>query len=129
MPSENPVTKVTAVKGLRLYAYKQWRLIMSDKTYRWLILGTSVFLAIGLGIFLGKSSSSQKNESKEQKQAQFVLTPKATLPSEDARWTFAPDVPVPIGRRDQRRGNVHWAIREAPNEIPPRRAFRHPQRS
>jgi nitrite reductase (NO-forming) len=48
-----------------------------------------------------------------------VLMPKAHLPSEDARWTFAPDVPVPIDRREQRREIVHWTIREAQNEIAP----------
>lgn len=45
--------------------------------------------------------------------------PKAQLPKEDARWTFAPNVPVPIGRREQRREVVHWTIREAQNEIAP----------
>ena len=92
---------------------------MNDKTYRWLIAGTSIFLAIGLGLFLGKTSSGQKKQSDEQKEGQLVLTPKATLPSEDARWTFAPAVPVPIDRREQRREVVHWTIREAQSEIAP----------
>src|SRR5215472_17421852 len=91
--------------------------VMSDKTYRWLIVGSSCVLAIGLGLFLGKTS--QRAEQKEQSSASFVLTPKAHLPSEDARWTFAPDVPVPIDRREQRREVVHWTIREAQSEIAP----------
>src|SRR5215472_6404004 len=94
-------------------------MIMSNKTYRWLTAGTSIFLAIGLGLFLGRTSSGQKKESNERNQARLVLTPKAVLPSEDARWTFAPDVPVPIGRREQRREVVHWTIREAKSEIAP----------
>src|SRR5215475_10389705 len=90
---------------------------MSDKTYRWLIVGSSCALAIGLGLFLG--NTVQRAELKEQSPASLLLTPKAQLPSEDARWTFAPDVPVPINRREQRREVVHWTIREAQSEIAP----------
>src|SRR5262249_48174572 len=92
---------------------------MGDKIYRWLIVGMSIVLAAILGLFLGNTLSGQKNELKEQSQAELVLLPKAHLPSEDARWTFAPDVPVPIGRREQRREVVHWTIREAQSEIAP----------
>jgi len=90
---------------------------MSDKTYGWLIVGASCALAVGLGFFLGRTGQSA--EHKEQIPAPFMLTPKAHLPSEDARWTFAPYVPVPIERRDQRREVVHWTIREAQSEIAP----------
>ena len=92
---------------------------MSDKVDRWLIAGVSIVLALGLGLFFGKSSSGQKSEQGKQGSTQLVLAPKAHLPSEDARWTFAPDVPVPIGRREQRREIVHWTIREAQSEIAP----------
>jgi nitrite reductase (NO-forming) len=92
---------------------------MSDKVYRWLIVGISIALAIGLGLTFGKNSSGQKTEQQKQGGTQLVLMPKADLPSEDARWTFAPDVPVPIDRREQRREIVHWTIREAQNEIAP----------
>jgi hypothetical protein len=92
---------------------------MSDKVYRWLIPGISVALAMGLGVLLGKNSFGEKSEPGKQASIQLVLIPKAHLPSEDARWTFAPDVPVPIGRREQRREIVHWTIREAQNEIAP----------
>lgn len=90
---------------------------MSDKTYRLLVVGTSIFVAVGLGLFLGKTSSGQKNEGKGQRQAQLLLVPKAHLPTEEARWTFAPEVPVPIDRREQRREVVHWTIREAQSEV------------
>src|SRR5262245_58748615 len=90
---------------------------MGDKIYRWLIVGTSIVLAMALGLFLGKNSFGQTNERNEPSQPRLVLVPKAHLPTEDARWTFAPDVPVPIGRREQRREVVHWTIREAQSEI------------
>lgn len=92
---------------------------MNNKYYRWFIVGISLIFAIGLGLFLGKTSSGQRNNRKEQSQGQLVLVPKAHLPSEDARWTLAPDVPAPIGRREQRREVVHWTIREAQSEIAP----------
>jgi len=92
---------------------------MTDKIYRWLISGFAVVLAVGLGLFIGKGSFGQQKEQKERDRAQLALVPKAHLPSEEARWTFAPDVPVPIGRREQRREVVHWTIREAQSEIAP----------
>jgi len=92
---------------------------MGDKIYRWLIVGISIVLAMGLGLFLGKSSYSQKIEQHQPGQAPLVLVPKANLPSEEAHWSFAPDVPAPIGRREQRREVVHWTIREAQSEIAP----------
>src|SRR5215831_1051844 len=92
---------------------------MSDKIYRWLISGFAVVLAAGLGLFLGKGFFGEKSEQKERDRTQFALTPKAHLPSEEARWTFVPEVPVPIGQREQRREVVHWTIREAQNEIAP----------
>ena len=90
---------------------------MGNKVDRWVIAGISIVLAAIPGLFLGKTFYGQKNEPTEQGQAQLVLEPKAHLLSEDARWTFAPDVPVPIGRREQRREVVHWTIREAQSEI------------
>ena len=92
---------------------------MSDKIYQWPLAGMSVVLALGLGLFFGKNSSTQKNAQTQQNQDQLVLVPKARLASEEARWSFAPDVPVPIGRREQRREVVHWTIREAQSEIAP----------
>lgn len=92
---------------------------MSDKVYRWQIFGVSIFLAVSLGLFIGKRSSGQKGEQEKESTKQLVLAPKAQLPSEDARWTFAPEVPVPIGRREQRREVVHWTIREAQSEVAP----------
>lgn len=92
---------------------------MSDRVYRWLITGISVVLAMGLGIFFGKSSRGQKSKEAKQDVPRLVLVPKAQLPSEEARWTFAPDVPAPTTRKEQRREVVHWTIREAQNEIAP----------
>jgi len=92
---------------------------MSDKTYRWLASGISVVLAMGMGILFGKSSSARKSDPETQDRPRLVLVPKAQLPSEEARWSFAPEVPVPTMRKDQRREVVHWTIREAQNEIAP----------
>ncbi len=92
---------------------------MNDKTYRWLLGGTALFLAVAVGLSFGIASSGHKDNRKQQNQAELVLVPKAHLPSEEARWTFAPDVPVAIGRREQRREVVHWTIREAQSEIAP----------
>jgi hypothetical protein len=74
---------------------------------------------VGLGLFFGKNSFGQESEHEKEGGKQLVLAPKAYLASEDARWTFTPDVPVPIGRREQRREIVHGTIREAQNEIAP----------
>ena len=92
---------------------------MSDKVYRWLIAGISIALAMGLGLTFGKNSSGGKTELPKQGSTKLVLAPKAHLQSEEARWTFAPNVPVSVGRREQRREIVHWTIREAQNEIAP----------
>ena len=92
---------------------------MSDRVYRWLITGISVVLAMGLGIFFGKGSSGQRSKEVKQGGPQLVLVPKAQLPSEEARWTLAPDVPVATMHKEQRREVVHWTIREAQNEIAP----------
>src|SRR5262252_5719431 len=61
-------------------------LLMSNKTYRLLVVGTSIFVAVGLGLFLGKTSSGQKNERKGKSEVQLLLVPKAHLPIEEARW-------------------------------------------
>src|SRR6516165_10606740 len=92
---------------------------MGDKIYRWLTVATALVLAMGLGFFLKKSPVSLQAEQKEHGSRPAVLVPKAQLSSEEARWTFAPEVPVPIGRREQRREVVHWTIREAQSEIAP----------
>lgn len=91
---------------------------MTDKVYHRLTIGIALVLAMGIGAVLTRSPLSEK-KSAEKKDSELVLTPKAQLPTEEARWTFAPDVPVPIGKREQRREVVHWTIREAQNEIAP----------
>lgn len=92
---------------------------MSDKTYHQLTIAVAVALIVGMGLPLTKSSSAQKDKEPKQDQHQLVLVPKAQLPREDARWSFAPDVPPPFTRKDQRREVVHWTIREAQNEVAP----------
>ena len=58
---------------------------MGDKIYNRLIVGISVVLAMGLGLFLGKSSSSQKIEPKDPGHAPLVLVPKASKGTCQAR--------------------------------------------
>src|SRR5438477_1150915 len=91
---------------------------MSDKTYHRLTLGIGVALALVLVAAVAKNSIGGK-EKAEKEQHPLVLVAKAQLPKEDARWTLAPEVPVPVGRREQRREVVHWTIREAQSEIAP----------
>ena len=92
---------------------------MRDKIYHRLTIGIALLVSTGFAIILARSTSNQRNEETKEERKQLVLVPKAHLPSEDARWTLAPDVPVPIGRREQRREIVHWTIREAQSEIAP----------
>src|SRR5215467_5239095 len=49
----------------------------------------------------------------------LVLTPKAELKSEPGQWMFAPNVPPPINRKEQRRVIVNWTIKETQAEIAP----------
>ena len=92
---------------------------MSDKVYHRLTIGIALLLVLGLGAVLAKSLFNQNEVAAKENRGQLVLVPKAQLPTEDARWTLAPDVPAPIGRKDQRREVVHWTIREAQSEIAP----------
>ena len=48
-----------------------------------------------------------------------ALEPKTSLRSEQAEWTFAPNVPPPITRKEQRRVVVNWDIEETQAEIAP----------
>jgi FtsP/CotA-like multicopper oxidase with cupredoxin domain len=92
---------------------------MSDKTYRRLTIAVTLGLIMGFWIPLTRSSSAQKEKPGRQEPHQLALLPKAQLPREDGRWPFAPDVPPPFTRNDQRREVVHWTIREAQNEVAP----------
>ena len=91
---------------------------MSDKFYHRLTT-VSFLLAIGFGTVLAKNWLAPKDKEVKEDRHQLVLVPKAQLPSEEARWTLAPEVPVPVMRKEQRREVVHWTIREAQSEIAP----------
>lgn len=80
---------------------------MSDRIYHRLTIGIALGLALGLGAALMRNLPSQKDNRENRERGQLVLVPKAHLPSEDACRTFAPDIRVPIGRREQRRAVVH----------------------
>jgi copper-containing nitrite reductase len=51
--------------------------------------------------------------------APIVLEPKQNLATENGHWAFAPNVPVPINRSEQRRVKVSWTIKESQAEIAP----------
>ncbi len=49
----------------------------------------------------------------------LVLEPKATLKTMPGSWAFAPEVPPPIQRKEQRRLVVNWEVKETQAEIAP----------
>ena len=49
----------------------------------------------------------------------LVLQPRASLKPEMGAWSFAPDVPSPSTRKEQRRVIVNWEMRESQAEIAP----------
>src|SRR5512142_1473526 len=48
-----------------------------------------------------------------------VLQPKESLQTEQAEWAYAPNVPPPITRKQQKRVVVNWDIEETQAEIAP----------
>jgi copper-containing nitrite reductase len=92
---------------------------MKEKFYYSITIGIAFVLAFATGVAITKTSTNGKVRGDNKEHSQLTLVPKSQLVSEDARWTFAPDVPPPIGRKDQRREVVHWTIREAQSEIAP----------
>src|SRR5688572_33002317 len=50
---------------------------------------------------------------------ELVLIPKKDLRVENGQWAFAPDMPQPIRRKEQRRLVVNWSIKETQAEIAP----------
>jgi hypothetical protein len=48
-----------------------------------------------------------------------LLQPKDSLQTEQAEWAYAPNVPPPITRKEQKRVVVNWDIEETQAEIAP----------
>jgi copper-containing nitrite reductase len=75
-------------------------------------------VAIVVGIRLADSRPGYAGSFPGQR-APIVLQPKNELQSENGHWTFAPNVPPPIHRSEQRRVKVSWTIKETQAEIAP----------
>jgi copper-containing nitrite reductase len=74
--------------------------------------------ALVIGLRLADNRSGYASSYPGQ-HAPVVLEPKANLRSENGQWTFAPNVPPPIRRSEQRRVKVSWTIKEGQAEIAP----------
>ena len=79
---------------------------MSDKTYHRLTIAIALGLIMGFWIPLTRSSSAQKEKQGSQEPHELVLVPKAQLPREEGRWSFAPDVSPPFTRKEIGRAHV-----------------------
>ncbi|MGA8143368.1 MAG: multicopper oxidase domain-containing protein [Candidatus Acidiferrales bacterium] len=84
-----------------------------------------IYIAILLVLAVAGSQWLSERDAKIQAaavpfhRAEVVLTPKAELKTEPAEWSFAPEVPPAITRKEQRRVVVHWSIQESPAEVAP----------
>ncbi len=76
------------------------------------------FLTLGLAFRYARPQATRA-ASQPQGRTPLVLQPKAELRSEPGSWTFAPDVPPPIHRKEQKRVVVHREIKETQAEIAP----------
>ena len=75
-------------------------------------------IALVVGVRLADSRPGYAGSLPGQRAA-LVLEPKQNLKTENGKWTFAPEVPPPIHRSEQRRVKVNWTIKEAQAEIAP----------
>src|SRR3989344_9058181 len=78
-------------------------------------------IAVGVAVFgalLVIGAIACTGSAVNEKEA-LVLTPKAQLASEDARVAYAPNVPAPINRKEQKRMVVKLETSEVVKEIAP----------
>jgi copper-containing nitrite reductase len=75
-------------------------------------------IAIVVGLRLADSHSGYANSVVNHREP-ITLQPKANLQTETGHWAFAPNVPPPIRRSEQRRVLVNWTIKETQAEIAP----------
>ena len=81
-------------------------------------MGLMWVIAVVVGLRLADNRPSYAGSFSGQ-HTPVVLEPKASLQTEQGHWTFAPDVPPPIHRSEQRRVQVSWTIKESQAEIAP----------
>lgn len=89
---------------------------MFKRTSELLVVTSMVGVAV-LAVVMFANREPKTAAAKETRA--LVLTPKADLKPEVGQWTFAPDVPPPIARKEQRRVKVSWKISETQAEIAP----------
>ncbi len=77
-----------------------------------------VFLMLGASV-LSKLSLQGKVPEQAGIRPPLVLEPKATLKTMPGSWAFAPEVPPPIQRKEQRRLVVNWEVKETQAVIAP----------
>ena len=81
-------------------------------------IATMWVIAIVVGLRLADSHSGYANSVANRREP-VALEPKANLQTEPGRWAFAPNVPPPIRRSEQRRVIVSWTIKETQAEVAP----------
>ncbi len=92
---------------------------MSDRLIHPITVAVMFIVAVGAGTVMNERARKTEAASMPGKRAELVLVPKANLPTVPGSWTFAPEVPPPITRREQRRVVVNWAIKESQAEVAP----------
>ncbi len=81
-------------------------------------IATMWVIAMVVGLRFADSHSGYANSVANRREP-VVLEPKANLQTEPGRWAFAPNVPPPIRRSEQRRVVVNWTIKETQSEVAP----------
>ncbi len=77
-----------------------------------------VFMLLGASV-LSRLSLQGKVREQAGVRPPLVLEPKATLKTMPGSWAFAPEVPPPIQRKEQRRVVVNWEVKETQAVIAP----------
>ena len=78
-----------------------------------------VSVLAGAVLILSSFAMRSERQAAQAAEPELVLTPKKDLRVENGQWAFAPDMPQPIRRKEQRRLVVHWSIKETQAEIAP----------
>lgn len=78
----------------------------------------ALVIAIGAFIFSMSADDTARVAPVPEKKV-FTLTPKEKLAVEDGKWAFAPNVPPPTARKEQRRVVVEWETKEVVKNITP----------
>jgi nitrite reductase (NO-forming) len=83
------------------------------------LMGVLILAVMASTIILVTAHPREQVRAASVERAPLVLVPKAQLQTEPAEWAFAPNVPAPITRKEQRRVVVSWSVKETSAEIAP----------